>query len=417
MKRKTVITLFVCTAMTLAAGCGAPGSGTNTEALLEEGTEAGSGTSSVDIAYDVDDYVTLGDYKTIEVTLNEADYQVNDESVNSYVEQMVSYYSPYQADDSKTVVEKGDVVNVDYVGKKDGEAFEGGTAQNQLFDTATNSNPTMGNGFIDGFSDGLIGANVGDTIDWDVTFPEDYQAEDLKGQKVTFTFTVNSIQKPVNAAEIDDAFVTENFGAESVEAFHTDIRSYLEQEAEAKKESDTRSAVIEVLLDRCSVSGFPEGLLEARLEEYVDGFAKQYCSDGTDLDEFLQSNYNMTKEEFENQSKEYLETNLTQELIFEAIAKKENVEFDQEGFNDHVSNIMTNGGFTTAEEVYENYGPDQASGEEYLRRVYVDNKALSLVVDQAKVTYTKAEEAPETEAADTEAPAETGGTEAAKDTQ
>ena len=108
---------------------------------------------------------------------------------------------------------------------------------------------------------------------------------------------------------------------------------------------------------------------------------------------------------------------LFRSLIFEAIAKKENVEFDQEGFNDHVSNIMTNGGFTTAEEVYENYGPDQASGEEYLRRVYVDNKALSLVVDQAKVTYTKAEEAPETEAADTEAPAETGGTEAAKDTQ
>ena len=85
-------------------------------------------------------------------------------------------------------------------------------------------------------------------------------------------------------------------------------------------------------------------------------------------------------------------------MIFEAIAKKEKVEFDQEGFNQHVSTIMSNGGFATAEEVYESYGSDQASGEKYLKRVYVDNKALSLVVDQAKVTYTKAEEPQGTEA-------------------
>lgn len=411
MKRKTVAILFVCTAVAMAAGCGSnPGNGSGTEAVLEEGTETGNPNASINIAYNVDDYVTLGDYENVEVTLNEADYQVDDASVSSYIEQMIAYYSPYQADESKTVVEKGDIVNVDYVGKKDGEAFDGGTAQNQLIDTGTNSTPANplnssmgGGGFIEGFSDGLIGANVGDTIDWDVTFPEDYQSEELKGQAATFTFTINSIQKPVNAAEIDDAFVKENFGAETVEAFHTDVRSYLEQEAETARESDIRSAVIEVLTERCSVSGFPEGLLEARMDEYVEGFRKQYCSDGTDLDEFLQNNYNMTREEFENQSEEYLSTNLTQELIFEAIAKKEDIEFDQEGFNEYVSTVMSNNGFATAEEVYESYGSDQASGEKYMQRVYLDNKALTMVVDGAKVTYTKAEEPQDTEAlADTE---------------
>lgn len=411
MKRKSVAVLFVCTAIALTAGCGnKPGNTTGTEALTE-GTETGNPNASINIEYNVDDYVKLGDYKNVEVTLNEADYVVNDDSVKSYVEQMVSYYSPYQADDSKKTVEQGDVVNVDYVGKKDGEAFDGGSAENQLIDTATNSNPVMGNGFIEGFSDGLIGVNVGDTVDWEVTFPEDYQSEELKGQKATFTFTVNSIQKKVNAAEIDDAFVKENFGAETVDAFYTDIRSYLEQEAEAKKESDTRSAVINVLTERCEVTGYPEGLLEARLDEYVEGFRKQYCSEGTELSEFLESNYNMTQEEFEEQSLEYLETNLKQELIFEAIAKKEKVEFDQEGFNQHVSTIMSNGGFATAEEVYESYGTDQASGEKYLQRVYVDNKALSLIVDQAKVTYTKAEEPQEAATEDVQ------GTEAVQDTQ
>ena len=396
MKRKTVAILLVCTAVACTAGCGnKSGDGGSTEAVLQEGTEA---QSSLNIAYNVNEYVTLGDYTNIEVTLNEADYEVNDESVSSYIEQMISYYSPYQVDESKTVVEEGDVVNVDYVGKKDGEAFEGGTAEDQLIDTGTNSNAAMGSGFIDGFSDGLIGANVGDTVDWDVTFPEDYGSDELNGQTVTFTFTVNSIQKPMSIADLTDDFVKENFGSDTVEGFQTDVRTYLEQEAEMNRESDIRSAVIEVLMERCTVSGFPEGLLETRLDEYVEGFRKQYCSDGTDLDEFLQSNYNMTQEEFENQSKEYLETNLTQELIFEAIAEKENVEFDQEGFNENVSNIMTNAGYATVEEVYESYGSDQASGEEYLKRMYVDNKALTLVVDQAKVTYTKAEEQPETEA-------------------
>ena len=149
MKRKSVAVLFVCTAIALTAGCGnKPGNTTGTEALTE-GTETGNPNASINIEYNVDDYVKLGDYKNVEVTLNEADYVVNDDSVKSYVEQMVSYYSPYQADDSKKTVEQGDVVNVDYVGKKDGEAFDGGSAENQLIDTATNSNPVMGNGFIE----------------------------------------------------------------------------------------------------------------------------------------------------------------------------------------------------------------------------------------------------------------------------
>ena len=406
MKRKTVAALLVCTAVALTAGCGNSGGGSGTEAVLEDSTES---QPSVNSAYNVEDYVTLGDYKDIEVTLNEADYQVDDKSVTDYIEQMISYYSPYQVDESKKVVEKGDIVNVDYVGKKDGEAFENGSAQNQLIDTGTNSSPAspvnsnMSTGFIEGFSDGLIGANVGDTVDWDVTFPEDYGVEDLNGQAVTFTFTVNSIQKPVSASEIDDNFVKENFGSDTLEAFQKDIRSYLEQDAKEKQESDKRSAVLQVLMERCSVSGFPEGLLEMRMDEYTEGFRNQYCPEGTDLDEFLQSNYKMTQEEFENQSREYMETNLTQELILEAIAEKEKIEFDQEGFDEHVSNIMANAGYGSAEEVYESYGSDTKAGEEYLRKVYVDNKALGMVVDQAKVTYTKAEEPENTEAvADTE---------------
>ena len=320
------------------------GSGSaDTEAVLSESTEAAQ--AGAEVSYNVDDFVTLGDYMNIEISLKEADYQVTDEKVNEYVDQMIYYYKPYVPDETKTVVEKGDVVDVNYVGKKDGEAFEGGSAENQLIDTATNSNPTMGSGgFIEGFSDGLIGAKVGETVDWDVTFPEDYTSEELKGQKATFTFTINAIQKKVTAADMDDAFVKENFSAESVDAFYSDIRSYLEQETEAKRESDIRAEIINVLSERCTVDGMPEGLLESRLKTYVQSFEKQYCTDGTSLEEFLQSNYNMTQEDFENQSRSSIETSLKQELIFEAIAKKEKLTFDNEGFDEYVNNIMKNGG-------------------------------------------------------------------------
>ena len=398
MKRKTVVFLCVCMAAAAAAGCGnkdGNGSG-DTEAVLSESTEAAQ--AGAEVSYNVDDFVTLGDYMNIEISLKEADYQVTDEKVNEYVDQMIYYYKPYVPDETKTVVEKGDVVDVNYVGKKDGEAFEGGSAENQLIDTATNSNPTMGSGgFIEGFSDGLIGAKVGETVDWDVTFPEDYTSEELKGQKATFTFTINAIQKKVTAADMDDAFVKENFSAESVDAFYSDIRSYLEQETEAKRESDIRAEIINVLSERCTVDGMPEGLLESRLKTYVQSFEKQYCTDGTSLEEFLQSNYNMTQEDFENQSRSSIETSLKQELIFEAIAKKEKLTFDNEGFDEYVNNIMKNGGFATAEDVYSNYGSDTAAGEAYMQQIYVDNKACDLVVENATINYDKAEEPEDTQ--------------------
>lgn len=400
MKRKSVTILICCAALSLVAGCGGTkdGSGTDTEAVsLEESTESGTGfsTASSAITYNVDDYVTLGDYMDVEITLNEADYQVTDEKVNEYVDQMLVYSGAYVPDESKTVVEAGDVVDVNYVGKKDGVAFDGGTAENQIIDTGSNSSPSTGSGYIEGFSDGLIGVSVGETVDWDVTFPEDYQSEELKGQAVTFTFTVNHIVKAVTRESLDDSYVKENFGTDTVEAFYADVRNFLEQQAQQGREADIRSKVIEAVVAKCTVNSFPEGLVEARLEEYVEGFQAQYCSDGTDFSEFLMSNYNVTEEEFRSQNKTYLEQNLTEELVFEAIVKNENISFDQEAYDTYIANIVSNGSFASEEALYENYGPDAESGKAYLQKVYLENEACTLIADHAKIT----EAATDTEAA------------------
>lgn len=396
MKRKITAILIACMAMTAAAGCGskAENAETGTEIPVEEDTQAGASTASIDIAYNVMDYVTLGDYMNVEVTLNESDYQITEDTINSYVDQMIAGTRPYVPDESKTVVEKGDIVDVNYVGKKDGVAFDGGSADNQLIDTKANANAQMGNGYIEGFSDGLIGANVGDTVDSDVTFPEDYGNEELNGQTVTFTFTVNAICKAVTRETMDDAYALENFQVQNAAEVYANANTDLQQQMETQKETDIRSAVIEAVTDVCTVNSFPEGVLEARLEEYIESFRSYYCADGTDLGEFLQSSYGITEEEFRSENMTYLEKNLRQEMIFDAIAENEKLELDQEGYDAYIANIVSSG-YGSEDALYESLGASRESGENYFHKVYLENKACDMIAKQAKVTYTKQEEGTE----------------------
>lgn len=395
MKRRLTVIFIACMAIA-AGGCGDKkennASPEATEQMPVDGTEEGVSTASIDIAYQVGDYVTLGDYSNLEVTLNEADYQVTEQAVNEYVDQTIAYTNPYQADESKTVIEAGDIVDVNYVGKKDGVAFDGGSAENQIIDVSENKNVTTGTGYIDGFTDGLIGAKVGETVDCEATFPDEYQSEELKGQTVVFSFTINSIGRAIKREDLDDAYVKENFQAESVDDFYANIRKTLEEQAENSKKSALRSAVVQKLTENCKVNSFPEGLVETRLEEYVNSFRDYYCSDGTELEDFLMKNYNVSEEQFREENQTYLETNLTQELILEAIAEKEKIAFDQEGYDAYISDVLTNGGYASKEDLYQSMGSSEESGERYFKKVYLENKACDMLVENATVNYTKAEE-------------------------
>lgn len=185
----------------------------------------------------------LCDYSAIPVTIT-GNYDVTDEDVQNYFEQLFTHRGPFYAvDDTKTTVEEGDIVNVDYVGKLDGEAFQGGTAENQNVDVSNNSAAGGSSSYIEGFTDDLLGASVGDVIDSHVTFPENYSSnKDLAGKEVVFTFTVNSIQKEIALEDVDDEFASENFGVDTLDEMYQQIREYLENTAAQNKISDTYSA-------------------------------------------------------------------------------------------------------------------------------------------------------------------------------
>ena len=366
-----------------------------TETVAETETEVIP--SSADITYDAGDYVSLGDYMNMEVTLDK-DYQVTDDMVKNYVNNNVIANYPYYVESDKTVVENGDVANIDYEGLLDGEAFDGGTAQDYDLEIGSGS-------FIDGFEDGLIGAEVGKETDLNLTFPEDYGNSDLAGKEVVFKVTVNAIKEKqdITYDTLTDEYVTylsDKLGAsyETVNDLTSDIRTYLEEQANSSRTQAIRSAVIAKLPEVCTVNALPDGLLDARMQEYLKKFEDTYCKDTT-LEDYLSSTYNTTVDDFKTQVQSEIETELDTQLILEAIAAVENIEFDEDGFNSYVSSLLSSDGYDSEDALYENYAQTAEDGKAYLQTIYLCNKALDRVIENTNVTYNAAEESTEEAAA------------------
>ena len=311
--------------------------------------------------------MTLCDYSAIPVTIS-GDYDVTDQDVLDYVEKIFTQGGPfYTADPDKTTVEEGDIVNVDYVGKLDGEAFSGGTAEDQNIDVSNNSSAS-GSGFIDGFTDGLIGASVGDVIDSNVTFPDEYPNNpDLAGKEVVFTFTVNSIQKEVTMDTMDDEFASKQFGADSVDGVYKQVRQYLESSAESTHKNDVYS-----------------------------NFIDRYCSGDESQMETVLSSYGYTEESIEQEWSDSVESSIRLELIVKAIAEKEDIQIDDTEFEDYVSTIVSSGGFGDADTLYSNYGyGDSVYGKNQIRVIYLAGLVLDKLAETAEVTENAVEETTE----------------------
>ena len=397
MKKKAVALLLCVSMMMTLNACGKTNKDNTqgTETVAETETEVIP--SSADITYDAGDYVSLGDYMNMEVTLDK-DYQVTDEMVKNYVNNNVIANYPYYVESDKTVVENGDVANIDYEGLLDGEAFDGGTAQDYDLEIGSGS-------FIDGFEDGLIGAEVGKETDLNLTFPEDYGNSDLAGKEVVFKVTVNAIKEKqdITYDTLTDEYViylSDKLGAsyETVNDLTSDIRTYLEEQANSSRTQAIRSAVIAKLPEVCTVNALPDGLLDARMQEYLKKFEDTYCKDTT-LEDYLSSTYNTTVDDFKTQVQSEIETELDTQLILEAIAAVENIEFDEDGFNSYVSSLLSSYGYDSEDALYENYAQTAEDGKAYLQTIYLCNKALDRVIENTNVTYNAAEESTEEAAA------------------
>lgn len=371
-KKRLLAAVLICALAAPAAGCGSD-----------------TGNANSIHSYEVEKYVTLGDYDGMEVEVA-GNFDVNDEDVVDYINNMLSNYPSYE-DTDKQIVENGDFADIDYVGKKDGVAFDGGTAQGYVLKIGSHS-------FIEGFEEGLVGVKVGDTVDLNLTFPENYQSAELAGADVVFTVTVNKIVKKVDISYdgLTDEYVLSNLGSDSVEDFYNDTKSYLETNNEQNRTVAEREAVLNKLIENSKVA-IPDGLLDMKVDQYTQQFIRQNCTGDTTLSDYLSANYNMSEDDFKSTITVELENNLDDELVLEALVKAEGETLDEEGFQEYVSTMMENGGYKTEDELYAAYDSDYEEGKAYLQNRYLLTNALTNLLNKCKITYTGADGGSEAE--------------------
>ncbi len=377
MKKKILVLLLAACVMALAGGCGNKKEENNKQDNVQEDTKDDSGAVNQPqaVAYDVEKCVQLGEYMGLEVVLGS--YEVTDEDVKSNIENTLASYPAYE-DTDKTTVEEGDIANIDYEGLKDGVAFDGGTAQGANLEIGSGS-------FIEGFEDGLVGKKVGEKVALDLTFPEDYGNQELAGQAVVFNVTINKIVKKVDMTydTLTDEYVASNFvsqGYNNVEEMKKGVREQLESNNETTKKTDTQNALFQKLRETCKVE-VPQELLDTRIKEYKEQFkANVEGSYGMTMEDYY-TQMQTTEDEFNEQMKQMMQESLENQLILEAIAKKENIEADEEGYAEYKKSIVTDFNYENEEALINQYG------EEYVKNAYLSDKTMDLLIDSAKVTY------------------------------
>lgn len=309
----------------------------------ESGAEEEAETVAVRPSYIALDYITLGDYKGITVEAEKE--EITDEKVDAEYELQISYFGTelYDVYTEGTVAE-GDIVNIDYEGKKDDVAFDGGTAQGYDLEIGSGS-------FIDGFEDGLIGVEVGETVDLELTFPENYNAEELAGQDVVFTVTVNEIKRAPE--EITDAHIEQATDGEykDIASFKEYIRNYLEESAEETYENTILSSALELICEAAEISEYPQDLVDYCVNDMVNYYTQYASYYGMEFEDFITAYFGLTAEEFDEQVLAAVQSSVKNELTLVAVAETEGIEVTEEEFNASCEEYKTAYGYDTVEEL------------------------------------------------------------------
>ena len=314
--------------------------------------------------------VTLGNYKGIE--LEEHKIEVTDEEVDSYIESVLEYEASTKEVDRPA--ENGDTVNIDYVGKMDGKAFEGGSAEG--YDL------TLGTGkFIDGFEEGLVGHKVGEKgIELKLAFPLNYSEEKLQGKDVVFTVTINSATRMVQP-EYNDAFVKTLGDYKNTKEYEKAVEEKLYKQKEEEAQKNMETEVWSKVLAKTKVLKYPEEVVNHYVETFdalTDYNAEQY---GLDRKDFIAQYYGAaTEKDLKLQLVDYAQTLVKQEMLVEYIADKEGITYTDEEAAELQKNIETQG--YTDESVQRDTGRTM---DQYVHIELLYEKVLDFLGENAKL--------------------------------
>ena len=415
MKKRNLMAILACTVCLATASVGAPAvmaEGTeavteaateaaDTEAVTEAATEAAEDSTEAGTEetyervprpdYTASDYVELGEYKGLTVKI--APLEVTDDEILAQIRANAG--SDAMEDVTEGTVEEGDTANIDYVGKLDGEAFDGGTAKGYDLEIGSGT-------FIDGFEDGLVGVKIGDTVDLTLTFPEAYPSEELAGKETVFTVTVNSVQR---MKEVTSDLVSSITDGEytDVDAYKESVKETLMQNKEDSRDSEIKSDILSQISENSAIKDYPQEMLDYGLTNMQNAYkqmASQYDMEYADL---LQNYFGLTEEQFDEEALNVVKQNLDAEMYLKAIAEKEGIEVSDDDYEAACQRYADNYGYDSVDDLKAAYDEDT------IRISALQDKVLDFLKENTTVEETTETEA-ETEAAEesTEAATEAG---------
>ena len=322
-------------------------------------TACGKNKTILFSSVDFDKALTLAEYKGITLDTSSDEYgEFYDNVIVSDIKSNSLYIEKTEG-----TVSEGDIANIDYVGKKDGVAFEGGTAEGYDLEIGSNS-------FIEGFESGLIGAEIGKTIDLNLTFPEDYGNEELNGADVVFTVTVNSVQT-TDGVEPKDIY--EDLGYKTLKEYENDV-----------KERATENYFLDLVRSKSEIKEYPDEDVKTLKTQIKDALNNNFTSYyGMSLESYLTQN-GMTMIDFENN----LLNNQVKPLIAEtmplyAILDKEGVKITDEDIETKLDELVkeyeSSGTSVDAETI------KKSVGEYSIENLAVQEKALEIIKENAKI--------------------------------
>jgi len=306
--------------------------------------------------------VKISSYKGMKI--KEFAYTVKDEEVDEEINRLLDR-NARKVEVTDRAAQNGDIVNIDFVGTVDGVKFEGGEAEG--FDL------TLGSGqFIPGFEDQVVGMNIGETKDVNVTFPENYQAENLKGKPAVFAVKLNGIQGK-ELPELTDEFIKDATGSETVEAYKAKAKERLQQQADRRANDATENSILEAIAANAEAE-IPQAMIDRETDSLVQKFEYQLMYQGLKLQDYLDF-LKVTKADFRKNYEEQAKKNVLNQLIISQIIKEENIEATEAEVDEKIADQAASVE-KTAEEYKKNMDPRQI---DYIRSDIIITKLFKLL--------------------------------------
>ena len=387
MKKKAVVAMLIMCMAVSAAACG---KSSDTEKTTTETTDTkdsedsekdstdtdtketdSSGENRLGSVKDVSKYVTIGEYKGLELT--RTSQPVTDDDVQAEIN--------YNLEDNGSevkdgTVENGDTVTINFTGTIDGKEFDGGSAEDYEL--------VVGDGeMIDGFEDGIVGMKSGETKELDLTFPDDYYEESVAGKAVVFKVTLQKFTRP---AELTDEWVAENTEYKTVDEYRAAVKTQLEDTAVQTADYELYSDAWNEVQAASEIKDYPKEDVDAAKKSYQELNEKYVKDAGMEMADFLESQ-GMSEEDYESECQQYAESKVEQNLIVQGIMDAEGLSIDDEETQKLKDDLIKEYGFASIDEMIETYGEQEVNESLALLRVE------RFIVDNANVTEVAGDDA------------------------